>query len=134
MDPQGISKLLEFGLEGAVIAALLFIIWRIIFWAMKWFEKQTEKYQDWVKVTVEQHNKERTIWYGLLEKLNQGQDKLFDSIARHDEKAVERGRYVKEEHNKFLENQQAIIRAADKTCECLDGIKEGLGRINGYTK
>lgn len=101
MEPSSFwTKLSEYGLAGIVIAILFFILWRILIWVMKWVDKQEE-----------QHRAERILWKETQDKNNQVLDKLCSTISRHDEKAEERGKYVREEHKQMIEN---------------------LGRINGY--
>ncbi len=85
----------EFGLIGLVVGTLFFIVWRLLVWVMKWVDKREESY-----------NKERENWLVTLNKISNNMD-------RHDERAEERGRYVREEHKQMI---------------------EVLGRINGYRK
>ena len=90
----------EFGLIGLVIGALFFVLFRMLVWVMKWVEKREEAY-----------TKERENWLSRFEKQGDSLDKIVTSIDRHDDKAEERGRYVREEHKQMIET---------------------LGRINGY--
>lgn len=45
-------------------------------------------------------------------------DKLVEKLEKHDRNALERGRYIKEEHGRMIDS--------------LKEIQEGFGRINGY--
>lgn len=90
----------QWGIAGVVIGILFFILWRMLIWVMKWVDKQAE-----------QHQQERREWKATQDKNNQTLDRIISSIDRHDEKAEERGKYVREEHKQMIET---------------------LGRINGY--
>jgi hypothetical protein len=95
-----ISKFTEYGLIGLIIGVLFLIVWRLLIWVMKWVEKREEAY-----------SKEREGWLCRFEKQGDAIDKIIDRIERHDERADERGRFVREEHKQMI---------------------EVLGRINGY--
>ena len=96
-------KLFEsYGFPSLIIGTLFIIVWRMLIWVMKWVEKREDAY-----------NKEREVWLARFERQANAMDKIVTSIDRHDEKAEERGRYVREEHKQMI---------------------EALGRINGYTK
>lgn len=97
----------QWGIAGAVIAVLFFILWRILIWVMKWVDKQAE-----------QHAAERKIWQETQVKTNATLDRICSNIERHDEKAEERGKYVRAEHEKMIEN--------------LEEQGKVLLRINGY--
>lgn len=90
----------QWGIGGAVICVLFFILWRILVWVMKWVDKQAE-----------QHAAERKEWKTTQDYNNKVLEKITAAIDRHDEKAEERGRYVREEHKQMI---------------------EVLGRINGF--
>jgi len=83
----------DFGLIGLIVGTLFFIVWRMLVWVMKWVDKREDSY-----------NKERENWLTTL-------NKIQNCIERHDERAEERGKYVREEHKQMIET---------------------LGRINGY--
>jgi len=90
----------QYGIAGAVIAILFYILWRMLIWVMKWVDKQAE-----------QHASERKTWQEIQTKTNSTLDRICSGIERHDEKADERGKFVREEHKQMI---------------------EVLGRINGY--
>ncbi len=90
----------EFGLVGLVVGVMFFILWRMIVWVMAFVKE----------ITVQQI-KEREVWSGIIARHNDSLTKINQSIERHDEKAEERGKYVREEHKQMI---------------------EVLGRINGY--
>ncbi len=90
----------QWGIAGVVIGVLFFILWRMLVWVMSF-----------VKDIVKQHSEERSQWLCALGKHGDLLNKISDNINRHDERADERGRYVREEHKQMI---------------------EVLGRINGY--
>jgi ferritin-like metal-binding protein YciE len=105
----------DLGIAGAVIGGLFFLIWQRDKWLMTFIVE-----------TRNAHNSERQIWHSLDTAKAQFISDLTTTMKRHDEKAEERGKYVKEEHERFA-NQQKI------TCDCLNEVKAGLLRVNGYT-
>ena len=121
MEPNFLAKLTEYGLAGIVIGILFIVLIKILIWVMKWVDKQSDN-----------HIKERETWQKQNEINIKIVEQISEAVKKHDEKADERGRFVREEHLKFLENQQKIIAAVDKTCSCLDDVKEGLLRVNGH--
>jgi hypothetical protein len=96
------EKFAEYGLVGLMVGIILFILWRMIIWVMAFVKEQAA-----------QHAAERKCWQGTMDKNNEVIAKIVASIDRHDEKADERGKYVREEHKQMIES---------------------LGRINGYKK
>jgi hypothetical protein len=92
----------SYGFPSLIIGTLFLIVWRLLIWVMKWVEKREDAY-----------SKERDAWLCRLEKQNDNMNKIVESIDRHDDKAEERGRYVREEHKQMI---------------------EVLARINGYKK
>ncbi len=86
----------EFGAVGA-ITFLLFLV-------IKWTLTTT-------KDILKQAADERKIWQEHNASSIKAIEKITASIDRHDEKAEERGKYVREEHRQMIET---------------------LGRINGY--
>ena len=101
MEPTSFwAKLMEYGLAGIVIAILFWLVIKILIWVMAWVDKQSL-----------QHCEERKAWKETIDKSNNINEKLVSVIERHDEKAEERGKYVREEHKQMI---------------------EVLGRINGY--
>jgi hypothetical protein len=94
------SKFGEWGILGLIIGAFFFMAWRRDIWIMKF-----------VNDIIQQHTSERAEWIKQSIQLNEAQGKIVSSIEKHDDKADERGRYVREEHKEMIEI---------------------LGRINGY--
>lgn len=90
----------EFGLIGLIVGTLFFLLWRMLTWVMAF-----------IKDITLHHNEERAKWQSAYDKQNDTLDKISDAIGRHDERADERGHYVREEHKQMI---------------------EVLGRINGY--
>lgn len=93
MDSLGIFK--EFGLLGIVIGSVIFLLFLVIKWTLST-----------TKEIMKQAAEERKAWIDAV-------NRVTSSIERHDEKADDRAKYVREEHRQMI--------------EC-------LGRINGYTK
>ena len=83
----------QYGLIGLVVGALFFILWRMLIWVMAF-----------VKDTIRQHNDERVNWLYALNKHNEISNKILDGIDVHDKRADERGRYVRDEHKKMIDN------------------------------
>jgi flagellar biosynthesis/type III secretory pathway M-ring protein FliF/YscJ len=96
------EKFAEYGLVGIMIGIILFILWRMIIWVMAFVKEQAA-----------QHAAERKCWQTTMDKNSEVISKIVASVDRHDEKADERGKYVREEHRQMI---------------------EVLGRINGYKK
>ena len=90
----------QYGLIGLIVGALFFIIWRWSVWIMGWIRDRDK-----------QQAEERTVWQSRLEKLNDAINRTSNSIDEHDKMAMERGRYVREEHAEMIKT---------------------LARINGY--
>lgn len=101
------AKFSEYGLIGLIIGILFFILWRILIWVMAF-----------IKDMSKQHNEERQIWNGSLNKHNEIIIKISESIDEHDKRADERGAHVRTEHEKMINS--------------LDEIGKTLVRINGY--
>ena len=85
------------GLTGLMMAALLFIVWRMIIWMMAWVREREKAHDD-----------ERIKWLCAFEKGNELQAKTLDGINDHDKRADERGRYVREEHKQMIETLARI--------------------------
>ncbi|MDD5610643.1 MAG: hypothetical protein PHH69_03750 [Candidatus Omnitrophica bacterium] len=112
----------EYGFAGIVTGVMFFILFRMIVWVMAF-----------VKDIIKQHNEERKEWLLTMAAIK-------TSIDLHNQQSIEARNlqaqaheFQRKEHEKFLENQIKIISISDKTCDCLDEVKNGLGRINGYT-
>ncbi len=90
---MSLSQFSEYGLIGLIVGVLFFIVWRLLVWVMKFVND----------ITLQQ-NEERKGWHGTLEKHNDLINKISDSIDRHDERADERGKFVRSEHEKMLMN------------------------------
>ena len=101
------AKFSEYGLTGISLGALFFIVWRWQCWTQKFIEE-----------TRAAHNAERQIWHELDTSKLKVLDGIVDSLKKHDEKADERGRYIREEHQNFAKQMNEVCSA--------------LGRINGF--
>jgi len=97
----------QFGIVGVFCGSIIFILWRMIVWVMAF-----------VKDTIEQHNKERATWMQQFTEVGNMLNKVCTSFDKHDERAEERGRYVREDHKEF---QKQITEVTNV-----------LGRLNGY--
>ena len=89
----GLELFKEFGLLGLVVGSVVILLFFVVKWAF-----------GTAKDIMKQASEERKAW-------NEAINKVTDSIDRHDEKADERSKYVREEHRQMI---------------------EVLGRINGY--
>lgn len=101
-----LAKFSEYGLIGLIIGVLFFILWRMLVWVMSF-----------IKEIKNEHNEERKIWHALDVSKAKALDDLLANIKRHDEKADERGKYTRLEHEKMINN--------------LDEQAKVLARING---
>lgn len=108
MDWTAFAK--EIGMAGG----LLFVVWKMLVWQMAYITE-----------TRNAHNEERKVWHQLDIAKSKALDELISTIKKHDEKADLRGEYIRKEHEKFAVQM-------DQTCTCLNEVREGLGRINGY--
>lgn len=121
----------DFGLAGLVIAALLFIIWRIIAWAMKWFKEQAEKYMEWVRSVIDQQAKERLAFYESFNALSK-------TLQEHNEQArnfhtafIEANRYIREEHTTLQNLQNATISCLKQMDQDLDIVQKEICKLRG---
>ena len=89
-----LEKFTEYGLLGLVVGAMIFLLYKIVIWTLGVH-----------KELLGQMAAERASWQNAV-------NEVTNSIKKHDEKADERGRYVREEHKQMI---------------------EALGRINGFT-
>lgn len=103
------AKFGEFGLSGLMIGAIILLLWFIVKWVL-----------EHTKELLAQQAKERECWATIIEKHNEALQKIVSSIDKHDEKAEERGRYVRSEHEKMMSN--------------LEEQGKVLARINGFKK
>lgn len=103
------NKFSEYGLIGIIIGILFFILFKMLIWVMAF-----------VKDIQRQQGEERSGWLISLNKHNDLLNKISSSIDEHDKRADERGRFVRSEHEKMIDNltEQGKI----------------LARINGYKK
>ena len=83
----------DYGFNGIVIGTLFFILWRMLVWVMAF-----------VKDITKQQIDERTGWLCTISKQNDFLNKISNSIDEHDKRADERGRYVRDEHKKMIDN------------------------------
>jgi hypothetical protein len=81
----------QYGITGAVVGVLFFILWRMLVWVMKWVDKQND-----------QHNAERVAWQKILEGLNQ-------SIQLHNQGSVEARKATDEAHKYQREEHKEMI-------------------------
>lgn len=93
MEHQILGPWQQFGLIGLMIGAIVTLLFIIIKWTLAT-----------TKEILKQASVERADWKKTI-------DSITESIRKHDEKAEERGRYIREEHRQMIET---------------------LGRINGY--
>ena len=109
MPDFSLSKFSEYGLIGLILAALFFMLWKMLTWVMS-FIREIQK----------QQAEERVIWLAKLEKIGDVIAKVNDGIDDHDRRADGRGKFVRSEHEKMIEN--------------LDEHYKILLRINGEKK
>jgi len=104
---DGFSIFKEYGFIGLIVGTLFFFIFKILIWVM-----------GFIKDITKQQCEERSGWLCTLNKHGDVLNKISDSIDNHDKRADERGRHVREEHEKMMNNlgEQAKI----------------LARINGF--
>jgi len=107
MDTTIWGKFSEYGLVGIIIGILFLILFKMLIWVMA-FVKDIQK----------QQSEERVGWLATLSKHNDLLNKISNNIDEHDKRAEERGRFVRSEHEKMIENltEQGKI----------------LSRINGF--
>ena len=82
----------EYGLLGITVGSVI----TLLFFVVKWTLSTT-------KEILTQAAKEREDWHNKVGSINASIQKVCDCIDRHDEKADERGRYVREEHRQMIE-------------------------------
>ena len=102
-----LAKFSEYGLLGLMIAAVVFMLWRMLVWVMAWVDKQAA-----------QHILERKAWIESLEGLN-------NSIQLHNQGSIEARKMTEEAHRYQREEHQKFAAQNDEICKA-------LGRINGY--
>ena len=107
MPPNIWDKFSEYGIIGLVIGILFLILWKMLIWVMQ-FIKDNQK----------QQSEERTGWLSSLSKHNDVLNKISSSIDEHDKRADERGKYVRSEHEKMINNLEEQAKV--------------LARINGF--
>ncbi len=101
------SRFSEYGLLGLMIGSMILLL----FFIVKWVLEHTRE-------LLMQQAKERECWQNIIGKHNEFLQKIVDSIDKHDEKADERGKYIRFEHEKMINN--------------LDEQSKMLARINGF--
>jgi len=97
----------EYGIGGALVIGNITLLFVIV----KWTLATTRDILVQAAKERESNAKERESWNQAVNKHGDAIDRIIGSLTRHDEKAEERGRYVREEHKQMIET---------------------LGRINGY--
>jgi len=90
----------QFGLLGLMCGTIVFLLYKVMMWTLAAHKDLLKQIQEVLK-----------MYQKLSEDSSRSIDRFNESIQRHDEKAEERGRYVREEHRQMIET---------------------LGRINGY--
>jgi len=96
-----IIKIFEkYGLIGLIVGTLFWMAWRRDIWIMAFVKEITQRHID-----------ERKVWLEKEEEKTKTISELTNSIKRHDERAEERGKFVRKEHEQMIQS---------------------LGRINGY--
>jgi uncharacterized coiled-coil DUF342 family protein len=96
------TKFGEYGLLGLIVGAIIILLFLVVKWTLAT-----------TKDILAQSAKEREDYYNKMGNISSQMQKVCDCIDKHDEKADERGRYVREEHRQMIEI---------------------LGRMNGYRK
>ncbi len=96
----GLDLFKDFGLLGLVTGVICMLLFMIIKYTLVT-----------TRDILNQAAVERKDWHAKMETINASIIKVCDCLDKHDEKAEERGRYVREEHKEMIEI---------------------LGRINGY--
>jgi len=90
----------QFGLLGLMAGAIVFLLYKIMMWTLAAHKELLKQMAETLK-----------MYQSLSDSSTKAIERATESIKRHDEKAEERGRYVREEHKQMIET---------------------LGRINGY--
>jgi hypothetical protein len=111
----------EFGLIGIIVGSIIFLLFKIILWTLVAHQDLLKQIGEIIK-----------MYQALADNSTKAMERMAASMDKHDEKADERGRYVRDEHKKLIETAEKQLEIANTTCICLDQVKEGLGRINGY--
>jgi hypothetical protein len=108
------SKFSEYGLEGLVICALFYTLYKIINYTMKFIDKSTE-----------QQAKEREAWVTSNISTIETIKAIQASVQLHNQQSIDAHNIIKEagvfqrtEHKEMIENLKEITNS--------------LGRINGY--
>jgi hypothetical protein len=114
-----------FGQYGGLVGLMIGAILLIFFFIIRENLKQTER-------LIAQAAKEREIFYSRMAEVNTSIIKVCDILDNHDRRAEERGRYVKEEHEKMVKNLAEINSSSQATVRSLTQVEQALGRINGY--
>ena len=104
---ENFSRFGEYGLLGLVVGSVVILL----FFVVKWTLATT-------KDILAQAAKEREDWHKKIGDVNVSIQKVCDCIDKHDEKAEERGRFVRSEHERMIKN--------------LDEQGKILVRMNGY--
>ena len=113
----------QFGLVGALIGSIVFLLFKVIMWTLEAHKNLLAQFIEILK-----------MYQKLSEQATQGMQDLTESIKKHDEKADERGKYVREEHANQVKNQKEINDALGKVNISLGEVCAGLGRVNGFKK
>lgn len=126
MESHMLTPWQQFGLIGLMNGAIVFLLFKIIVWTLATTKEILNQSAEERKAWNVQSSKEREIWNTTIERHSQTINDIATSIKRHDERAEERGSLVKKEHEKMIDNLNAMALQNKEITSC-------LGRINGYT-
>src|SRR3990167_2458586 len=87
------SELAKYGPHWLLIGLILLAVWKMIMWLMAFIK------EDRIHQAIE-----REKWLCRLEKLDDNIKKTNNGIDNHDRRADERGKFVRAEHEKMMEN------------------------------
>jgi hypothetical protein len=112
MDFVSISR--EFGLNGLYQIGVISLLFFIIKWVLSFTKEQKKS-----------HDEERRVWHDLDIAKLKVLDSIVESLKHQDEKADERGKYIREEHRDFEQRQREHTKQLGEVCIA-------IGRINRY--
>lgn len=111
----------QFGLVGLMAGAIIALLFKVIIWTLEAHKNLLTQFSDMLK-----------MYQKLSEEATLAIKRMTESIEKHDDKAEERGRYVRQEHENQVKNQVATNDALTKVNNSLGEVCAGLGRINGF--
>lgn len=121
MEQHLLNPWMQFGLVGIMAGAIIFLLYKVIIWTLEAHRKLLDQFTEMLKMYQE-----------LSREATDSIKKITESISKHDEKAAERGRYIREEHDNQAKNQIIINETLSKVNSSLTEVCAGLGRINGF--